>query len=329
MMNQELEKSCRLFVENKEVLEKGFKWESAYINTMCSSIYTSKKKPVNIDRMKACDKILREKTGILSDFRGNVRMALITMMAISKEPEEFFLRVMDTYEILKKGKIFGSEYLIITAMAVCSNVDAGSPDGIIDKIKEIYSLMKKKHPFLTSDEDSIYAALLAASGLKIEEVVEEMEACYHNLKPNFFSGNAVQSLSHILALGQDSSDKKCKRVLDIYNKLKEKGMKYGTGYELSTLGGLTLIDMDVDTVVTEVAEVDDYLKRQKGFGILGIGSAQRLMYASLLVMNMHMPETESLQMASLNGVVSLIVSQQIAICSAMIATSVTVTSVSS
>lgn len=328
-MNQELEKNCGLFIENKGVIEKGFKLESAYIYPMCSSIYTSKKMHVDMDKMKECDKILKGKTGILSDFRGNVRMALVSMMAISEWPEEFLSRVMNTYEMLKKGKLFGSEYLIVAAVAICSNVDAGRQEEIVGKTKEIYKLMKENHPMLTSDEDSIYAALLAVSGLKIEEVIEGMETCYQNLKPKFFSGNAVQSLSHILALCKDAPEEKCKKVMDIFNKLKTQGKKYGTGYELSILGGLALLDMEADTIVSEVIEVDDYLKKQKGFGMLGIGSTQRLMYASLLVMNLHMPETESLQTAALNSVIALIISQQIAICTALIAASATAASVSS
>lgn len=328
-MNQELKNNCELFIENKGVIEKGFKLESAYIYPMCSSIYTSRKMHVDMDKMKECDRILKRKTGILSDYRGNVRMALVSMMAVSERPEEFLSHVMDTYEMLKKGKIFGSEYLIVAAAAICSNVDAGRQEEIVGKSKEIYKLMKENHPILTSDEDSIYAALLAVSGLKIEEVMEGMEKCYQSLKPNFFSGNAVQSLSHILALSKDAPEEKCRKVMDIFNKLKAQGKKYGTGYELSILGGLALLDVEIDAIVSEVVEVDDYLKKQKGFGMLGIGSVQRLLHASLLVMNLHMPETESLQTAALNSVIALIISQQIAMCTVLIAASATAASVSS
>ena len=96
--------------------------------------------------------------------------------------------------------------------------------------------MKNVHPFLTSGEDSIYAAMLALSEQSEEDIVDEAENCYRLLKPEFFSGNAVQSLSLVLTLCEGSAEEKCNAVMELFRELKARGYKYGTEYELSTLG---------------------------------------------------------------------------------------------
>ena len=103
------------------------------------------------------------------------------------------------------------------------------------------------------------------------------------MKPQFFSGNAVQSLSHVLALGDGRAEEKCSRTLLLYDRLKERGYKYGTDYELPTLGVLALSESDLMEIVTEMTDTDDFLAKQKGLGNWSIGRKQRLMYTGMLV----------------------------------------------
>lgn len=324
-MEQKFMEKCELFVENRNALERGFKFESGYMYPMCSSIYTTKGLKVDVECLKECLGILKAETGIFSNFRGHVKMALISMMAVSKEPEVFLSQVMEVYERMKKERTFGSEYLVIAAAAICNMGGYERREELAERTKEIYRQMKEKHPLLTSSEDYTFAALLAVSGLNVEGVTEEMERCYKQLKPEFFSKNAVQSLSHMLALTTENTERKCAKVMDIFRKLKEQGKKFGTDFELPVLGGIALMEQDADTLVSELAETDNFLKGQKGFsGILGLPSRQRLMYAALLVMSSHMPKVDCMETAAVSSVVSLLVAQQAAI-GAAIAASAAVT----
>ena len=58
--------------------------------------------------------------------------------------------------------------------------------------------MKEKHPWLTSDEDIPFAAMLAVSDLDTDSLISEMEKNYEILKQKFSDKNAVQTLSHVL-----------------------------------------------------------------------------------------------------------------------------------
>ena len=207
--------------------------------------------------------------------------------------------------------------------------DESQYDALVTKINDLMDRMRKNHPWLTGDEDTGFAALLAVSGLQTDYVITEMEKCYQFLKESKKFGNlkGVQSLSQILSLELHNSEEKCNRVISIYEGLKERKKKYGQTYELSILGGLALADAEISELVEQIAETDDYLKTQKGFGAFGIGNAQRLMYASMLVMQQYTSKiNNTIAAAALSGIVAIIIAQQAALIAAISASStVTIT----
>lgn len=324
-----LREKCELLAANKEVLEKNFKLETSYILAMCSSIFTSKGKTVDVDKLKACKKIIKENTGVLSSFRGHMEMALASMMAVEADSEGFLKQVMDVYGLLKSNRIFNSEYLVIAAASICNMGGYNRREDVVAKTNDLYNKMKEEHPFLTSSEDSAYAAMLAMSDMGVDALVAEMEGCYNTLKGDFFSKNAVQSLSHVLALEAGKITEKCEKVQNIFAGLKDKHKKFGTGMELSVLGGLALTEENTEKLVEQVAFADDLLKEQKGFGgLLGLPKQQRLLYATLLVLDCYMEDTSALQGAAVSSVVALVIAQQVAMCAA-VAASATAASASS
>lgn len=131
------------------------------------------------------------------------------------------------------------------------------------RVRHIYDLMKNEHPFLTSGEDSVFAAMLALSPMTDAEIVSETERCFELLKGEFFSSSAVQSLSHVLALGEGTPEEKCRKTMELFHGLKKKGCRYGTGYELATLGALALLPKEADSTVGELIEADHFLEKQK------------------------------------------------------------------
>ena len=270
-----------------------------------------------MDIMKRCLKLLNEKTGVLSNFRGASQMATVSMLCLSTDPEWEVEQMLTAYGDLKE--VFrGSEYLAMTAIAIARFAEPSQYQQTASKTREIYNRLSDVLPFLTSVEDSTFAVLLALSGLDDLYIEQEIERCYTILKPSFFSG---KSLSHVLALGNEQAEGKCRKALELFTILKSHGHKYGTDYELATLGVLALINIDTDVLVNEMIWVDAYLKKQKGFGAFGIGSQQRLMYADMLVTNDHIPEAQTMQTAALNGIISLAIAQQVAIYASVTAAS--------
>lgn len=327
-MRDELQKRCQLFIENRDIVKYAFGWESAYIYPLCASLYTIKGIHADAGVMKDCRDLLREKTGFLSNFRGISKMATVTMLSLSPNAEYKMNQLLDIYGRLKEV-FWGSEYLTVAASVISDMAEPRQYEQITQRTRMIYNRMKEAHPFLTSGEDSSFAALLALSELDDIYIEQEMERCYSLLKPYFYSGNAVQSLSHILALGEGSPEQNCTKAIELFEYLKSHGHKYGTSYELASLGVLALLDTDVKTLAQDIMEVDDYLHSQKGFGAFGIGARQRLMYAGILTMCDYMPELQPMKTAALNGVVSLVIAQQAALCASAAAASAAAASASS
>ena len=320
-MRTELQNRCRLLVENRNIIKSEFSFESAYVYPLGASILAAKNKTADVDAISICLSLLKDRTGIFSSFRGISKLATVISLSVSPNPERKMDDMLFIYEELK-DYFWSSDYLSIAASAIADMAQPSQYQDIIQRTSMIYKRMKSAHPLLTSGEDSAFAALLALSGLDNDHIEEEMELCYDILRPNFFSGNAVQSLSHILALGEDPADQKCQKAIDIFEYLKAKGYKYGTGYELSTLGTLALLDIDMKTLAADIMDADDFLSNEKGFGnFLGIGSRQRLMYAGLMTMCDYIPDVQTMQTAALSGIVSLVIAQHAAIASSAAAAS--------
>lgn len=326
-MRDEIIRKCEHFITSRDKIKAEFGWESVYMYPMCAEIYLSKDKGVDVHQLRTCIDLIKEKVGIFSNFRSIAKLPIATMLAVSENPEIMMNNALKVYELLK-SEFFTSSYLPLVAVIIAELAQPYEYEQIARRTRTIYDQMKTEHPFLTSSDDSAFAALLALSNLSDQQIVQEVEKCYQILKPQFFSGNSVQSLSHVLALIEGDATEKCNSTMNLFNKLKERGYKYGTGYELPNLGVLALSGGDVDMIVSEIIEVDNYLSKQKGFGIFGIGSKQRLMYAGMLLQD-NQTTAQSMQTAAINGTISLIVAEQTAICAAIVASSAASSSASS
>ncbi|RZT02208.1 DUF4003 family protein [Cuneatibacter caecimuris] len=315
-MKESLQKRCEMFIRNRLAVKKQFRWESAYMYPLSAIIFTEKGQEADLDKMLRCREMLRDKASAFSNFRGTVRLAVISLLAACESPQQKLENGLKIYELLRR-EFFSSEYLAVTALLIAEHSEPESFEAAVKKTRRAYELMKEDHRFLTSREDCAFAALLAMSEKGAERGVKEAEKCFEILKPSFFSGNAVQSLSHVLALGEELPESKCRRTVELFEALKERGLRYGTSYELPALGALGLLETDQRALVSEIEEADLYLQDQKGFGAFGVGSKQRLMYAGMLVSGEYAEEGgASLRTAAINSALSLIAAQQAAVCAA-------------
>lgn len=230
---------------------------------------------------------------------------------------------------LLKNEFWTSAYLPLASMVIAQMAGPSQYESIAVRTRTIYNRMKAEHPFLTSAEDSAFCALMALSEKADDDLIEDAEECYQLLKPHFFSSNAVQSLGHVLALCDGEAQAKCQKTLELFEALRAAGCKYGTSYELPTLGVLAMTDGNLTEIAQEIAEIDSWLSEQSGFGLFSsVSSKQRLMYAGIVAMRDYLGEN-TMQTAAINGTISLIVAQEAAMCAAVAASSAAAASASS
>ncbi len=321
-MRNSLKTLCDDFIQNRDTIKRTFGWESTYLYPVCAAIFTDKRKKAEAGSLINCKEILKSETGLFSTFRSTSKLAMISMMAVDENPKGRLENALDAYISLKEF-FWTSDYLPMVSMVIADLEEPEQYSKIAERTKKIYKLMKNEHPFLTSGEDCVFAALLALSEMTESQIVSETERCYQLLKPEFFSGNAVQSLSHVLALCEGTPESKCHRTMQIYHGLRARGYKYGTGYELATLGVLAMLPVEFEQIIQDVIDVDHFLSSQKGYGVFGPGKNQRMMHAAMLVVSDYMKEDKNLAMSSaaISSTISLIVAQEAAMCAAIAASS--------
>lgn len=319
-MRDSLKSLCESFIQNRDMLNSTFKWESQYIVPVCASELCGKKVVVSQEKLLQCKQIVEKKTGIFSGFRGNVKLPLITKLTQDGYAEYKMDKTLQIYDILKKH-FWGSEYLVLIAVILADMIELNEAESYVVRGKRIYDLMKKEHPFLTSGEDSVFAVLMAFSDKSEQELIVDMETCYQLMKREFSEGNSLQSLTHVLSLAQGTPEEKCGRVLTVYQGLKNAGRKYGKYYELAVLGSLSLLSTDTNTIIEDMLSVDSFLAQQKGYGFWGIDQKTRLMHAAMLVSNDYAKKSNT-NTAAITGTLAMIAAQQAAMCAVIAATAV-------
>ena len=299
-------------------MKSAFAWEDGLTHLACAGIFINKEHTANEEMLLQCKDILKRNTGIFSNFKSTAKPMIVAMLAANENPQLLMERGLKVYDLLKE-EFMSSVYLPIAAMIIAQYADEARYAELAQRTRRIYKQMRADHPFLTSGEDSTFCALMALLDKPDEVLLGDAEECYKTLKSNFFSSNAVQSLSHVLSMCDGEPENKCQRTMELFQKLKEAGHKYGTSYELPTLGVLAMADGNQDEIAVEMAEIDQWLSEQKGFGFFSsISAKQRLMYAGMIAQQDYIND-KMMQGAAVNGVISLIVAQQAAMCAAITA----------
>ncbi|WP_411681627.1 DUF4003 family protein [Clostridium thailandense] len=136
--------------------------------------------------------------------------------------------------------------------------------------------------------------------------------CYNALnREGFWKGNDLQTLSHVLALGEEAVEEKCLKANRLYNKLIDEKCKLKNS-GLATLGVLTLISSDEDQMVRCIKEVSDYIYEQKGYGMLSLEKSTRTILSANLVSDFYVDEMKKgvIEVALANSITAIIIAQE-------------------
>ena len=279
-MDRQIESKCLGLVENYRVLAAGNKLEFTEMNLACAGIYLAAGVKPDMEKLKECKKLLKSRAGIFSNFRGSDELLVRCKMALSPDPENYFDRLESEYKRIKS--FFSGEQTVLAAMILA---EQESSEGMAEKTKQIYQDMKGAHPWLTSENDLPFAALMAVSGKDAAAVYAEAEEIYAILKKNLRADrDTLQMLSHILAIREGRADAKCEKLCALAEGLRAARHSLGWGSRLAILGLLADSGLPAEALVERICETDDFLKQHKPFrGLFGVGRDGRRMYAVQMV----------------------------------------------
>ena len=315
-MNETPQALIDRFIEARDAIRAAFKMESEYIYPVCAQIFLAAGKPVEQEQLERCKALVKSTTGLFSNFRGNVKLPLLCMLATSDAPEERWDRTRRSYALLKES-FFSSEYLALAALLLSDTVAEGDMPALAARGKALYQRMKKEHPFLTGQEDSVFALLLGQSPRTDDELIDDMEACYRLLDQRFPKGDCLQTASHVLALSETAPEEKVHRLIALFDAVEAAGVKYGKDRQLPILGALSLGNESLDDLAQDIRELNDLLAEQKGYrGVFGLDKRTRSMHAAMLL---SLPERnagqpELVRAAAQQTTLAMIAAQQALMC---------------
>ncbi len=312
-MNEKRQALARRFIENRDAIRAAFKLENEYMYPVCAQIFLAADRPVEEEQLERCKALVKSTTGVFSNFRGNIRLPLICMLAAGVAPEERWERTQRCYATLKDS-FFRSEFLALAALLLSDTAAEDELSALAARGKNLYQRMKKEHPFLTGQEDSIFALILAQSARTDDELIEDMEACYTLLDQRFPKGDGLQTASHVLSLFEGAPEEKAGRTIALFDAIEAAGLKYGKDRQLPLLAALSLSGESVDELVQGIRELDEFLSAQKGYkGVFGFDRRTRSMHAAMLL-SLPDKQTDLVNAAAQQATLAMIVAQQALMC---------------
>ena len=316
-MKESIKRKVDLLVANKDRIAKEFAWGEGIMNIAASLVFTGADKQVDIAKLRQCRSILKKKTGMFSSFRSTSEAFIVSKMAMSEDPEKFIDDVKAIYNLLNKTLYAENAYLIQGAICIYEADRMTEAKQIAEKSRTLYKMMSKKHPILTSSEDMVYVILLAMTDKSVETIYNELEECYTYLRREAklrVSDNEFQGLSEILALTDGDIIEKTAKAVDLYRTITAHGIKWGDSYnEFGSLGILIDLGVDNDTLVDEIAEVNEYLKKCKGFGSWTLDNKQRLMFSAMLLGGAYAEENQLINSSAVSSTVAMIIAEEVAL----------------
>lgn len=329
-MNQENLNNINLWLANRNIMDKNFKYNKGIMNHSAALLYTVNGESASQNDLLYCKRLIRDKTGTFSYFRGLSEQIMTVLLAMSDNPDALLDQTMKIYDDLK-GNLPKSSFLPISSLLIARNSEGKNIETIKSRMIVIYKNMKKNHRFLTGDEALTWSALMALSDRDAEEMMHESEMLYRELKPSLNSSTGTLSLAYSLSMEPRPLKEKYQLVHDLSRTLIRHDIKINPSYGLPAIGSLALSTRDYVGIAKEILDIDVYLKQQPGFGFWGgISTKDRHLYAAMIIqINTIKAQGESLENIVTNHALNIIIAQQTAMIAVVAATAATSAAVNS
>jgi hypothetical protein len=330
-MEDAIRRKADLMINNFYAMRENFRWNGNLVKHFGAMVHATSDKNVDIRLIEGTRSFIKEETGVSSYFRGTNGFIIANLLCFEDNYKDFFRNMLIVYYKLKEHKFRRSPQLPLAAYTITKESSPGDWDHTISRTEQFYKKMKQNHFWLTSSDDYVFAAVLGTTSLDPEETSEKIEDCYNTLyRDGLYRGNYLQTLSHVLALGEEEVSVKCSKAMTLYHGLKDRHctLRYNG---LATLGLLTLVTPDTDKTITEAADTYDYIYNQKGYGFWSLDKSMRAILASTLVADYYVDEIKKgvLQITLSNSINAIIIAQQQAAIAAACAASAAAASSSS
>ena len=283
-MNVKLQQKLSLFTENAQEVKRAFTWHNPMTKRLAALLYALEDRRVNCDAIRDAQALMKSNTGTFSAFRGNMALCLAALLSLRPGRDRLFSDTLAVYDMLKNAKLYRSDFLAVAAYQIAVHGDPARHGQTVERTRAFYDGMKANHWFLTGQDDYIFAAMLALSDIDAADGIARIERIFSRLKPEFWTGNSVQTLAQVLVLGGNDGETP-NRVLVLRDAFRSQGVKLDKMYTLPSLGVLALLPVDTETLVADIRDAQGLLRGQKGFGALSVDMQEILLFSASAVVS--------------------------------------------
>ena len=284
-MKQSLLERCEAQIRNEAFLRKADRFEFDQIVKFGALLFTSEGREADSKRAKACKHILEDRAADFSKYRATLQYALMAKMALSDDPVAFLDDVLDAHDDLKAGCTSQSEMLVLAAAIIAEHCPAEKRAMAIKKTCKARARVREQYGFLTDDSIVPFVALMILSGKDVDQAASEAEDLFKALKENDDLDVDTSRLASLtLSFSDKPADQKVKAFFDLYDACKE--ARVATFYDKLMAIYATFADAEcgIAELTARISEVDGWLKKKKGYGMMGVGGYTRRLFAASLVL---------------------------------------------
>ncbi len=208
-MDKFLVDRIQMTIDNYRIAKEELRNDGDVINHFASLVFSHYEKEIPVERIKEIRKNIKSATTIMSPFRGDTLNILSLLIAtVDNEKEEELIEDMyETMEILEEEGFLSGSYLALAAFTISKYCRYKEKREIIEKVKELYIIIKEKYNDITNEDDYLLCTLLVINNVQADTVDDFIENIFeHIASSNIRSKNGVQGLANAIILNGSSGE---------------------------------------------------------------------------------------------------------------------------
>ncbi len=284
-MDKNLQRLCETQLENEENVRNCKNMRSEDFVKLGALLFTSNGIKPDIEKIQSCREIFKQKTKKVSEFE-ELESIIIIKMSMAQDPESYIDGAVSVYNKIIEGKIFTSVCYAVTAITIYEHCLANGmdTDAVIAKTFSDFKKLAKGNPF--EDEwNMYYLALMITEGIDFENSMKDIEESYKLLRKDWnFPGEIAKPTALLLTFSSKTVEDKVNILGNLFEALKKQKCNISSSKATAIYAMFVDLDEDRDTLVNNIAEVSEYFKDKKNYGMLSTSDVLRKGIAASLVL---------------------------------------------
>ncbi len=284
---QRYQPKAEIFIEQYRLLKEAFPMQDSHVLMYASTAFINAQKALNTELIEQNRSLLKQSTSLFSRFRGSNTFRVAVELSLTEDAEQLLRDGKAIYDLMVCENFKKSGDLPIAALYLAKDVGVSGAAQIIARAKVIFDQMNKRHFWLTGSDDYIYACLLANSDLSIDEINDSCRYYYDALSDaEIKNNNALQSVSHVLTLGQAPRAALVAKFRRTLAQL-DANQYHVRNHVLPVVALLTIIGKDPSALIERAIDLSNWLKQNDYFDELNVDANIRLAIAAAIITDYH------------------------------------------